>query len=159
MQTYPQRSTRWTVSYRHRCGGGETTSTHLDSTSAVRQRHAFAAERDWLTGVRITEHITTETRTPIAMDDLPGDHEPTLPPDLPEGAHQVVRHFRFDNAGPAVLRTGDDIRHYRTWIAEQHHRPSAPYWHFDLSTLVVLDVVLVRYARDITLAELPPDLH
>ncbi|WP_127353969.1 hypothetical protein [Actinacidiphila soli] len=71
----------------------------------------------------------------------------------------MVRHFRFGKAGPAVLRTGDDIRHYRTWIADQHHRPSAPYWHFDLSTLAVLDVVLVRNARDITLAELPPDLH
>jgi hypothetical protein len=71
----------------------------------------------------------------------------------------VVRHFRFANAGPAVLRTGDDVRHYRQWIADQYDRGSAPHWHFDLSTLDVLDVVLVRSARDITLAELPPDPH
>ncbi|WP_326809622.1 hypothetical protein OG533_39425 (plasmid) [Streptomyces sp. NBC_01186] len=139
--------THWTVSYRHRSGGTKVTSTSLSTPDATRQQYAFHSGLDWNTDVRITEQVIRETRRLICLSELPGPGQPTPVPQLPDGAHEVKRHYRFARNGPAVLPTGDDVRNHHEWLT--NHRDVDP------AELRAVEVTLTRYRREVALDELP----
>jgi hypothetical protein len=114
--------------------------------------------------MELTEHTLLQARTITAFEDLPGAGEPTPLPDLPAGAQEVKRFFKFARVlddgsltgfGPAVLPTGDDVRYFYEWTVKNQERAQAV--RVDVSTLRILDITLTHYTRELQLADLPDD--
>ncbi|MGK3943331.1 hypothetical protein ABK046_33440 [Streptomyces caeruleatus] len=160
--TPEQRTVYWTVAVHDKYG-----STHRSTglhASAVRQQYDFWHPKPATARIELTEHTLVQARTITTLQDLPGEGEATPLPDLPVGAHEVKRFFKFTLAredgaltgfGPAVLRTGDDVRRFYDWtVSTQDHAQAV---HVDLSSLRVLDIALTHLTREIQLADLPND--
>lgn len=161
--TPERRTVYWTVAV-HETYGSVHQSTGLHSASAVRQQYDFWPAKPSTARMELTEHTLIQARTITTFEDLPGPGEATPLPDLPAGAHEVKRFFKFTSAledgsltgfGPAVLRTGDDVRHFYNWTVTTQDRAQAV--HVDVSTLRILDITLTHYTREIQLADLPDD--
>ncbi|MEU0413850.1 hypothetical protein ABZ307_39515 [Streptomyces griseorubiginosus] len=160
--TPEQRTVYWTVAVYDKHGFAHR-STGLHA-SAVRQQYDFWHPKPWTDRIELTEHTLVQARTITAFEDLPGEGEATPLPDLPAGAHEVKRFFRFTRAredgsltgfGPAVLRTGDDVRQFYNWtVSTQDHAQAV---RVDASALRVLDITLTHLTRDVQLADLPDD--
>jgi hypothetical protein len=163
--TRERRTVYWTVAAYDAHGRSLYRTTGLQSVSPTRYWHKFWASRRETARTELTEHTLVVANTPIGFQDLPGEGEPTLPPDLPAGAHEVKRFFKFTSAledgsltgyGPAVLRTGDAVRRFYDWtVATQGHTHAV---HVDVSTLRILDCTLTHYTREIQLDDLPDDV-
>ncbi|MFD7163571.1 hypothetical protein [Streptomyces violascens] len=158
-----QRTVYWTVTV-HETYGSVHQSTGLHAASAVRQHYAFWSGRPSTAGIELTEHTLVQARTITTFEDLPGEDQATPLPDLPAGAHEVKRFFKFTRTleacslvgfGPTVLRTGDDVRHFYNWTVANQDRAQAV--HVDVSPLRILDITLTHYTREIQLADLPDD--
>ncbi|MDH6502438.1 hypothetical protein [Streptomyces sp. SAI-149] len=160
--TPEQRTVYWTVNVHDQYGSAHR-STGLHA-SAVRQQYDFWHSKPATARVELTEHTLVQARTITTFEDLPGEGEAAPLPDLPAGAHEVKRFFRFALAredgsltgfGPAVLRTGDDVRRFYNWtVSTQDHAQAV---HVDLSALRVLDITLTHLTREIQLDDLPDD--
>ncbi|WP_327749964.1 hypothetical protein [Streptomyces europaeiscabiei] len=160
--TPEQRTVYWTVTV-HDTYGSTHQSTGLHA-SAVRQQYDFWTAKPSTARMELTEHTLVQARTITTLEDLPGEGEATPLPGLPADAHEVKRFFRFTRAredgsltgfGPAVLRTGDDVRRFYNWTVSTQDRAQAV--HVDVSTLRVLDITLTHLTREIQLADLPDD--
>ncbi|MER7568887.1 hypothetical protein ABTZ93_39055 [Streptomyces sp. NPDC097941] len=160
--TPEQRTVYWTVTVHDKYGSMHR-STGLHA-SAVRQQYDFWHPKPATARVELTEHTLVQARTITPFEDLPGEGEAAPLPDLPAGAHEVKRFFKFTLAredgsltgfGPAVLRTGDDVRRFYNWtVSTQDHAQAV---HVDLSALRVLDITLTHLTREIQLDDLPDD--
>ncbi|MBC2868690.1 hypothetical protein [Streptomyces mexicanus] len=160
----PEQSTvYWTVAVCDTYGSVNRT-TGLHSASAVRQQHDFWSAKQSTARIELTEHTLLQVRTVTAFEGLPGAGEPTPLPDLPAGAQEVKRFFKFARAledgsltgfGPAVLSTGDEVRYFYEWTAKNQERAQAV--RVDVSTLRILDITLTHYTRELQLADLPDD--
>ncbi|MEU0036477.1 hypothetical protein [Streptomyces sp. NPDC006333] len=82
-------------------------------------------------------------------------------PELPAGAHEVKRFFRFARTladgsltgfGPTVLPAGDRVRCLYEWTVKNQERAQAV--HVDVSTLRIRDITLTHYTREPQLADL-----
>jgi hypothetical protein len=160
--TPEQRTVYWTVTV-HETYGSAHQSTGLHA-SAVRQQYDFWSTKPATARMELTEHTLVQARTITTFEDLPGEGEATPLPDLPAGAHEVKRFFRFTRAledgsltgfGPTVLPTGDDVRRFYNWTVTTQDRAQAV--RVDVSTLRILDITLIHYTREIQLADLPDD--
>ncbi|MGW2291224.1 hypothetical protein [Streptomyces phaeochromogenes] len=158
--TRERRTVYWTVAAYGAHGHSLYRTTALQSVSPTRYWHEYWASRRETARTELTEHTLVVANTLIGVEDLPGEGEPTLPPDLPAGAHEVKRFFKFTSAledgsltghGPAVLRTGDAVRRFYDWTV-------AHAVHVDVSTLRILDCTLTHYTREIRLDDLPDDV-
>lgn len=161
--TPEQRTVYWTVAV-YETYGSVHQSTGLHSASAIRQQLALWAGKPSTARMELTQHTLIQARTITSFEDLPGEGEATPLPDLPVGAHEVKRFFKFTNAlkdgsltgfGPTVLRTGDDVRRFYNWTVTTQDRAQAV--HVDVSNLRILDITLTHYTREIQLADLPDD--
>ncbi|WP_331765355.1 hypothetical protein OG747_52875 (plasmid) [Streptomyces sp. NBC_01384] len=157
-----QRTVYWTVAV-HDTYGSVHQSTGLHA-SAVRRQYDFWPAKPSTARMELTEHTLIQARTITTFENLPGEREATPLPDLPAGAHEVKRFFKFTSAladgsltrfGPTVLPTGDDVRRFYNWTVTTQDRAQAVY--VDVSTLRILDITLTRYTREIQLADLPDD--
>ncbi|MGW0825251.1 hypothetical protein [Streptomyces sp. NPDC002845] len=160
--TPEQRTVYWTVTV-HETYGSAHQSTGLHA-SAVHQQYDFWSAKPSTARMEITEHTLIQARTITTFEDLPGKGEATPLPDLPAGAHEVKRFFKFTRAledgsltgfGPTVLPTGDDVRRFYNWTVTTQDRAQAV--HVDVTTLRILDITLTHYTREIQLADLPDD--
>ncbi|MEV3999165.1 hypothetical protein ACFYPK_32695 [Streptomyces halstedii] len=126
----------------------------LESAAAARYWHACWGGKAAVRRVELTEHVTDITERFVCLGDLPVDGRPAVLPELPDGAHQVNRHYRF-TGGPAVLPTPDHVRSYYQWLtaAQEGAVPAVP--RADLDKLKLLEVTLIHYARLVQLADLP----
>lgn len=163
--TPEQRTVYWTVAAYDTHGRSVYRSTGLLSVSPTRYWHEFWASRRETARMELTEHALVPSRKLIGFEDLPGEGEPTLLPELPAGAHEVKRFFRFARVledgsltgfGPTVLRTGDDVRHFFEWTVNNQERAQAV--RVDVSTLRILDITLPHYIRELQVADLPDDI-
>ncbi|MGI5380690.1 hypothetical protein ACQEV2_42190 [Streptomyces sp. CA-251387] len=125
--TPERRTVYWTVAAYDTHGRSVYRSTGLLSVAPARYWREFWASRRETARMELTEHSLVVAHTLIGFEDLPGKGEPTLLPELPAGAHEVKRFFRFSRAledgsltgfGPTVLRTGDDVRHFYEWTVK-----------------------------------------
>ncbi|MFI7405976.1 hypothetical protein ACIBW9_36850 [Streptomyces sp. NPDC049541] len=162
--TPEQRTVYWTVAAYDTRGRSVSRSTGLLSVSPARYWHKFWSSRPETARMELAEHTLVTASTLIGFADLPGKGQPTLLPELPAGAHEVKRFFRFARAlengsltgfGPTVLRTGDDVRYFYEWTVKNQERAQAV--RVDVSTLRVLDITLTHYTRELQLADLPDD--
>ncbi|MFD4604359.1 hypothetical protein ACFWPQ_40880 [Streptomyces sp. NPDC058464] len=156
------RTVYWTVTVYDRYGSAHR-STALHA-SAARHHHEFWSSKSSTARVGFTEHTLVQARAITTFADLPGSGERTPLPNLPAGAYEVKRFFRFTRAlsdgsltgfGPAVLCTGDDVRYFYEWTVQTQGHAHAV--HVDVSTLRILDITLTHYTRDVRLADLPDD--
>ena len=163
MTTSPpeERTVYWTVAV-HETSGSVHRSTGLYSASAVRHQYGFWAPRPSTARIELTEHTLIQTGSVTTFEDLPSEGEATPLPDLPVGAHEVKRFFKFTRAhkdgsltgfGPAVLPTGDDVRYFYNWTISTQDTALAK--HVEVSTLRILDITLTHYTREISRALLP----
>ncbi|MGW3984762.1 hypothetical protein [Streptomyces mirabilis] len=161
--TPERRTVYWTVAV-HETYGSVHQSTGLHSASAVRQQYDFWHAKPSTARMELTEHTLIQARTITTFEDLPGEGEATPLPDLPAGAYEVKRFFKFTSAledgsltgfGPTALRTGDDVRRFYNWTVSTQDRAQAV--HVDVSTLRILDITLTHLTREIQLADLPDD--
>jgi hypothetical protein len=159
--TPEQRTVYWTVAV-HETYGSVHRSTGLHSASAVRHQYGFWAPRPSTARIELTEHTLIQTGSVTSFEDLPGEGEATPLPDLPVGAHEVKRFFKFTRAhedgsltgfGPAVLPTGDDVRYFYNWTISTQDTALAE--RVEVSTLRILDITLTHYTREISRALLP----
>ncbi|MEU6680862.1 hypothetical protein [Streptomyces sp. NPDC046925] len=154
------RTLHWRVSAFDRSDRSLAVSHPLHATAARHQYaywsgHVSVQPVDGRRGrVTLAEETTDKTMRVIGLADLPGPGQPTELPALPEGAHEVRRHYRF-NHGPVVHRTGDDARAYLKWLTERQERPTPTTVRVDLSTLVLFEVTLTFYERSVELSEIP----
>ncbi|MGY9066908.1 hypothetical protein [Streptomyces sp. CAS3] len=158
--TPERRTVYWTVAVCEKYGSVHR-STGLHSTSAVRHQYDFWAPKPSTSRIGLTEHTLIQARTVIAFEDLPVTGDATALPELPDGAYEVKRFFRFARTleagsltgfGPSVLRTGDEVRSFYEWTAKHDQAV-----HVDISTLRVLDTTLTHYTRELQLTDLPDD--
>ncbi|MDX3772385.1 MULTISPECIES: hypothetical protein [unclassified Streptomyces] len=90
----------------------------------------------------------------IVLGDLPAPGRLIELPELPTGARQVARHYRF-TSGPAVLLTPGHVRRYYKWLADGQESPLPTTPRVDLGRLKLLEATLIHYARQLDLADLP----
>ncbi|MBT2610573.1 hypothetical protein J7I97_20445 [Streptomyces sp. ISL-87] len=165
----------WRVHHKYRdrstgeAKGGTHSSSRLSPVDAVRRYWAYGVDHQ--TVVRLEEEHTVVTSTPVTLDQLPGEGQPT-----PQAAEMGDRRFyRLHGRGPVVLRTGDDVRQRLATIAEIHDRehgkrdergnrlaPTHPARRcsrcvFGPNDLEPVEVVITRRYRDIDLSDLPQE--
>ncbi|MFF4323722.1 hypothetical protein [Streptomyces sp. NPDC001568] len=153
--------------------GQATAGTHVSGpitpVYCVRDHWAYTVGHQVVT--RLIEHHTVTAYTPITLEQLPGEGEPTERPANPDDR----RFYRLNEIGPNVLRTGDDVRRLLANIAEVHDREHgrrdergnklAPLYppHECLRCvsgphdLHPLEVTITRTERDVRLSDLPQD--
>ncbi|WP_405681264.1 hypothetical protein OG239_00020 [Streptomyces sp. NBC_00868] len=149
--------------------GAFHSSPPLSPVHAVRQYWAYEAEHQ--TVVRLEEEHTVVTSTPITLDHLPGEGQPTPQPAEPGDR----RFYRLHRHGPPVLRTGDDVRQRLASLDELHDRehgkrdergnrlaPLHPARRCSRCVvgphdLEPVEVVITRRCREIDLLELPQE--
>ncbi|MFJ2745465.1 hypothetical protein ACIO3O_38050 [Streptomyces sp. NPDC087440] len=145
----------WKVTYRHNQTFRTIGLTSPESARRIALQTVRGERGPNVSDVVITEFVTVETFTRIAVWDLPAPGDPTPLPLCPEGAYEIRRFFRIDGRGPEALRTGDDVRDYIDWLAEVREGKRALYLPYDVTEPVhVLDVRLTRYAHRISLDQL-----
>ncbi|MFF2405208.1 hypothetical protein [Streptomyces goshikiensis] len=149
--------------------GATHSSSRLSPVHAVRRYWAYGVDHQ--TVVRLEEEHTVVTSTPITLDQLPGNGQPT--PQPTECGDR--RFYQLHRRGPLVLRTGDDVRQQLTNIAELHDREHgkrdergnrlAPLHSAQRCSRCVVgphdlepvEVVITRRYHDIDLSELPQE--
>ncbi len=148
------RDTAWKVTIYDAHGRQIYATGSLESADAARHWHAYWAGKAAVRYVELTEYATDITERLICLEDLPAPGRPAELPELPDGAHQANRHYRF-TSGPAVLPTPDHVRSYYRWVtaAQEGAAPTAP--RADLHKLKLLEVTVIRCARPVELADLP----
>ncbi|MFC9916688.1 hypothetical protein [Streptomyces sp. NPDC127197] len=162
--TPEQRTVYWTVTAYDAHGRTVYDTTALHSVSPTRYWHNYWASRHETARMNLAEHHLVVASTLTSIEDLPGQGTPTLLPELPDGAHEVKRFFRFARVledgsltgfGPTVLPTGDDVRHFYDWTVKNQEQAQAV--RVDVSTLRILDITLTHSIRELQLADLPGD--
>ncbi|MFD9413065.1 hypothetical protein ACFWBN_39630 [Streptomyces sp. NPDC059989] len=163
----------WRVQHRDRTTGEGKGATHTSShlTSVYTVRPYWANDTDHQSVTRLVEEHTVVTSTPITLDQLPGQGQPTPQPAQP-GAR---RFYCLYGVGPTVLRTGDDVRQRLAEITAIHERehgerderdnrlaPTYPALQCSRCVrgphdLDPLEVVITRSEHDIQFADLPRD--
>ncbi|MCX5079030.1 hypothetical protein OG321_42300 [Streptomyces sp. NBC_00424] len=115
-------SVGWQIHHRERSrkpGTGHYTSTLITPVYCVRN---WGADMGHQVVTRLVEHHSVVTYTPTSLDRLPGEGQPTPQPAGPND----VRFYQLLGVGPAVLRTGDDVRQRLAKIADIHNREHGP---------------------------------
>lgn len=148
------RSTMWTVTAYDAHNRQVYATLPLESADPVRYWHDYWSGKHFVQRVELAELTTDITERFITFDDLPAPGQPADIPELPDGAHQTGRHYRF-TWGVKVLRTPDDVRRYYKWLADAQVSPLPTSPRIDLASLRLLEVTLIRYARPIELPDLP----
>ncbi|MCY0924212.1 MULTISPECIES: hypothetical protein [unclassified Streptomyces] len=165
-------SVGWRIHHRHRSqtgSSGEQVSSLITPVYCV--RNYWGGEVSHQVVKRLVEHHEVVTYTPISLDRLPGEGQPTPQPDGPND----VRFFRLHEVGPSVLLTGDDVRQQLAKITEIHNREHGRRVHLDNKLaplyppnecsrcvrgphdLDPMEVVITRTERDIEFSDLPQE--
>ena len=125
----------------------------LNSAESAARWHDDLADKPATQRITIVANTIERTERLITSAELPGTGEPTPQPKLPPHAHTARRFYRF-SSGPAVLRTGDDARHWLKRTTEAQRCPTPHTVLVDLDQLRLYEVTLIEHARMLTYAEL-----
>jgi hypothetical protein len=136
----------WSVSYV--INGQERKGAMIASPETARAQYEWAARRDAITAVRITEYTETLTSVPVDPDALPRDDRHQAP--AVPGAHKVTRFYVFDGEGPAAIPDAAAVA-----LVRKNLRPGIRRQRFALPP-VLLDTVRVVMAREVTTDEVAP---
>lgn len=125
----------------------------LASAATAARWHDDLADKPTTQRINIVANTIERTERLITPDRLPGPGQPTPQPALPEHAHTARRFYHFSR-GPAVLRTGDDARHWLERTTEAQRCPTPHTVRVDLDQLRLYEVTLIEHARMLTYSEL-----
>ncbi|MFI0596533.1 hypothetical protein [Streptomyces griseus] len=178
------RSVMWTLSA-HSTKDQLTAPLPLEDTSGIRQLHAYWSSQPLVHRIDLEELTTHITERFITLDELPAPERSADPLRPPEGARWIRRHFRFtegalalatpddvrthhawltgDRRGPAPCGAADawgvaalmEVPGYLRWFGDRLNRAPSPRPPGGPDNLRLLEVTLTRYARPISLADLP----
>jgi hypothetical protein len=148
------RAVSWTVTAyddheRQVCATGS-----MQSADNARYWHEYWSGKRFVRRVELAELAIDITERFIAFGDLPAPGRSAELPELPAGACQAGRHYRF-TSGPAVLPTPEHVRHYYKWLTDGQRCPLPTTPHVDPAKLRLLEVTVIHSARRLDLADLP----